>query len=104
MKRYAVDALTLLGALIKSRRTAANMTEKELATRAGVSTETLKQLEQADPLCPIGSYFAVAEELKIHLFEDDQTKLTWRLFSVQEKLALLPKVEKQMSEPFTDDF
>jgi transcriptional regulator with XRE-family HTH domain len=104
MKRYAVDALTLLSALIKSRRIEANMTEMELSTRAGISIETLEQIEHADPNCPIGSYFAVAENLKIHLFEDDQTKLTWRLFSVQEKLALLPKIEKQMSEPFTDDF
>jgi transcriptional regulator with XRE-family HTH domain len=104
MKRYAVEALTLLSALIKSRRIKRQMTEMELATRAGISAETLERIEQADPTCPIGAYFAVAETLKIHLFEDDQTKLTWRLFNIQEQLALLPKVKNQMRGPVKDDF
>lgn len=104
MKRYAVEALTLLSALIKSRRVEGQMTESELAVRAGISVEILERIEHADPTCPIGAYFAVAETLKIHLFEDDQTKLTWRLFNVQEQLALLPKVEKQIRGPVKDDF
>ncbi len=104
MNRYAIEALAIFGALIKTRRIARQMTEKELAYRADISTAILERIEQADPSCPIGAYFAVAETLKIHLFEDDQTKLSWRLFNVQEQLALLPKVENQMKEPFRDNF
>lgn len=104
MKKYAVDALTLLSALIKSRRIEGQMTVEELATRAGISTEALERIEQADPSCSIGAYFVVAEDLKIHLFEDDQTKLTWRLFDVQQKLALLPKIDIQNRRSVKDDF
>lgn len=104
MKRYAVEALTLLSNLIQSHRLEGQMTVNELAFRAGISTEMLERIEQADPSCPIGFYFAVAEELKIHLFEDEQTKLTWRLFNVQEKIALLPKVNLQMRTRVKDDF
>lgn len=80
------------------------MTEIELATRVGIPSEILERIERADPTCPIGSYFAVAEHLKIHLFEDDQTKLTWRLFNVQQQIALLPKVDIQTNGPVKDDF
>lgn len=104
MKKYAIEALSLLSVLIKSRRIRGQMTENQLALRADISTEILERIEQADPTCPIGAYFAVAEALKIHLFEEDQTKLTWRLFNVQEQLALLPKVENQMRGPVEDDF
>jgi transcriptional regulator with XRE-family HTH domain len=104
MKRYAVEALALLSNLIKSRRIEGQMTMNELAFRAGISTDILERIEQADSACPIGFYFAVAEELRIHLFEDGQTRLTWRLFNVQEKIALLPKVDIQMRTQVKNDF
>lgn len=104
MKRYAEESLALFSALIKSRRIGGQITESELASRTGISTEVLERIERADPTCAIGFYFAVAEDLKIHLFEDDQTKLAWRLFNVQQRIALLPKVDIQTKEQANDDF
>ena len=104
MDRYASDALKLFSDLIRIRRIKGNIAKEEFAVRVGITIEILEQIEQADPSCPIGCYFAAAEGLKIHLFEDEQTKLAWRLFDIQEKLALLPSVENQMGEPFEDKF
>ena len=101
---YAIEALVLLGKMVRCARTERRMTARELAERAGISRDMLHRIEKGDPRCEIGAVFEVATIVGITLFEPDTTALQGRSRSVDDKLALLPKAVRQAKMEVKDDF
>lgn len=102
--RYAREASTLVGGLIRTARIERKMTAQELADRAGISRGLLQRIEKGDLKCEIGAVFEVATIMGIKLFDADETRLTQHLRQTEDKLALLPKSVRKKSKPVQDDF
>jgi transcriptional regulator with XRE-family HTH domain len=101
---YSLDALQLLGQLVREGRLAKALTTTELATRAGVSRALLQRIEKGDPGCSIGAVFEAAAICGVPLFESDERLLAAKLARHSEKLALLPKSVRAANRPVNDDF
>lgn len=102
--RYSLDALSLLGNMIREGRISARLTAEALAVRAGVSRALLQRIEKGDPGCAIGAVFEVATIVGIPLFEADARSLAFRLSHSAEKQALLPKSVRLSGKAVKDDF
>lgn len=102
--RYSRDALTLLGALIRSARKERKLTALEVAERAGISRGLLRRIEQGDPKCGIGAVFEVASIVGVKLFDADESQLLTQIHRVEEKLRLLPKSVRKPTKAVDDDF
>lgn len=102
--RYSLNALELMGNLIREGRIAANLTAESLAQRAGISRSLLQRIEKGDPGCAIGSVFEVAAIVGLPLFEADTKTLATRLGFSNEKRALLPKSVRLSKKVVKDDF
>lgn len=102
--RYSLNALELMGNLIREGRIAANLTTESLAQRAGISRSLLQRIEKGDPGCAIGSVFEVAAIVGLPLFETDAKTLATRLGYSNEKRALLPKAVRLSRKAVKDDF
>ena len=101
---YNLDALALLGQLVREARLAKSLTTSDLATRAGISRALLQRIERGDPGCSIGAVFEVATICGVPLFEQDQRLLGTKLALHREKMALLPKSVRTHSKEVKDDF
>ena len=102
--RYSLDALKLLGGLIRSGRIEAKITTQELAERVVISRGLLSRIENGDPRVQIGAAFEAAALVGVQLFDRDISSLKKELYSTQEKLALLPKSIRQKKRKVDDDF
>lgn len=102
--RYSLDALELLGKLVREARLGKSMTTTDLASRAGISRALLQRIERGDPGCSIGAVFEVAALCGVPLFEQEQRRLTMHLAHQREKMALLPKSVRTSSKKVKDDF
>ena len=102
--RYSLNALELMGNMIREARIEANLTTELLAQRAGISRSLLQRIEKGDPGCAIGAVFEVATIIGIPLFEADDKNLAVRLGYSNEKQALLPKAVRQSAKAVKDDF
>ena len=102
--QYSLDALELLGQLVREARLAKAMTTTELASRAGVSRALLQRIEGGDPGCSIGVVFEVAAICGVPLFDQEQRQLTTYLALHREKMALLPKAVRTRVKGVKDDF
>jgi transcriptional regulator with XRE-family HTH domain len=102
--RYAKDAISLLGKLIREERIARGITTTDLASRAGISRDLLYRIEQGDPACSIGAMFEAAAIVGVVLFEEDRNRLTGRLAHSEEKLALMPKAVRGSRKAIKDAF
>jgi transcriptional regulator with XRE-family HTH domain len=102
--RYTLNALELLGNLIREGRIAANLTAEALAQRAGISRSLLQRIEKGDAGCTIGAVFEVAAILGIPLFDADSKVLDIHLRYSTEKQALIPKAVRQSGKAVKDDF
>lgn len=102
--RYSLQALTLLGNLIREGRISANMTAEALAQRVGISRSLLQRIEKGDPGCAIGVVFEVMAILGLPLFEADAKNLAVHLGYTQRLRALLPKSVRSRSQQIHDDF
>ncbi|MES2825130.1 MAG: helix-turn-helix transcriptional regulator [Pseudomonadota bacterium] len=102
--RYSLDALELMGNLIRESRVAANLTAEALAQRAGISRSLLHRIEKGDAGCTIGAVFEIAAILGIQLFDLDAKNLAMRLSYSTEKQALLPKAVRSSKKVVKDDF
>jgi len=102
--RYSLDALTLLGGLIRVARKERRLTAQELADRAGISRGLLQRIEKGDVKCEIGAVFEVATIVGVTLFEADETSLARHLRQAEDKLALLPKAVRKKTKVVDDDF
>jgi DNA-binding XRE family transcriptional regulator len=101
--RYSLNALELLGNLIREGRIAARLTIEALAERAGISRSLLQRIEKGDPGCSIGVVFEVATIVGIPLFDADARSLAARLVQSNDKQALLPKAV-HLPKGVKDDF
>lgn len=102
--RYTLQAVALLGSLIRESRIEANLTAEALAERAGISRALLRRIERGDPGCSIGVVFEVAAILGVPLFEADPRDIARRLRHSQDKQALLPQAVRPSAGEVKDDF
>ena len=91
ISQYSLDALALLGQLVREARIGRAMTTIDLAARAGISRALLQRIERGDAGCSIGVVFEVAAICGVQLFELDQRQLRTHLTLHGEKMSLLPK-------------
>jgi len=102
--RYSLEAISLLGSLIRAARKERQMTAQEVADRAGISRGLLQRIEKGDPKCEIGATFEVAAILGVKLFDAEATTLTKYIRQTEDKLALLPKTVRKKVKVADDDF
>ena len=102
--RYSLQALTLLGALLRAARIEKKMGLQTLAERAGISRDLLRRIEKGDPRCEIGVVFELAAILGVALFEPEPGALAARLRDVRDRLTLLPKAVHAPRDEVKDDF
>ena len=102
--QYSLDALALLGQLVREARNAKAMTTTDLASRAGISRALLQRIERGDPGCSIGVVFEVATICGVCLFEHEKRQLSSYLSLNAEKMALLPKAVRRSFIRVKDDF
>ncbi len=101
---YSLQALTLLGALLRAGRIQKKMGTRALAERAGISRDLLYRIEKGDPRCEIGVVFELAAILGIPLFEPDLSALQSHHRAMRDRLALLPKAVHVSHSEVKDDF
>ncbi len=101
---YSLDALQLLGQLVREGRLVKALTTTDLAARAGVSRASLQRIERGDLGCSIGAVFEVAAICGVRLFESDERLLALQLARQSEKLVLLPKSVRVGKRAVNDDF
>jgi len=102
--QYSLNALELLGLLVREARISKAMTTTDLAARAGISRALLQRIESGDPGCSIGAVFEVAAICGVPLFEQDQRSLATQLTRYREKMILLPKAVRPRIQEVNDDF
>ena len=102
--RHSLDAVALLGHMIRLERIDRQMTLAELAARADISRGLLQRIESGDPGCSIGAAFEVAVIVGVRLFEADQSRLATTIASHQKTLALLPQKVRSSRKNVKDDF
>ncbi len=102
--QYNLDALELLGQLVREGRLSKSWTTTDLAARAGISRALLQRIERGEPGCSIGAVFEVAALCGVPLFDQDQRQLTTHLAVHREKMALLPKAVRAKVQRVKDDF
>ena len=94
----------MLGQLIRTHRIERRLSVEELATRAGVSRDMMRRIEQGDPRCGIGLVFEAAAIAGVPLFDSDADRLASRLAEQEAKLHLLPKAVHKPRTEVKDDF
>lgn len=104
ISQYSLDALALMGQLLREARLKKRMTMIDLADRAGISRSLLQRIEQGDPSCSIGVVFELACICGVPLFDIEQRQLATQLTMHQEKLRLLPKSIRTKALVVKDDF
>ena len=102
--RFAKEAISLLGNLVREGRIARHITTTDLAKRAGISRALLHRIEHGDPACSIGTFFEVAAITGVPLFDEDRSKVTATLALSEQKLALFPKSVRVSRTTVKDDF
>jgi transcriptional regulator with XRE-family HTH domain len=102
--RISLQALTLLGALLRAARIQKKMSLQALAERAGISRDLLRRIEKGDPRCEIGVVFELAAILDLPLFEAEPGTLNQRIRDVKDRLTLLPKAVHAPRAEVKDDF
>lgn len=101
--RYAREALTLFGRLVRAGRIDRGLTAEELAERAGVSRGLLHRLESGHPGVSLGVAFEIAAIVGIPLFETDRG-LAESVEHAGLRLRLLPKAVRAPAREVKDDF
>lgn len=102
--RYSMEALGLLGQMIRAGRIDRNITEEELANRMGISRSLLQRIEKGNPSCAIGAVFEAAAITGVPLFETDRERLGPHRAVIGEMLRLLPKTARRPKRAIRDDF
>lgn len=102
--RYASEALTYFGRLIREARIERGETVAQLAERAGISRGLMQRIERGDPGCSIGAVFEVAALVGIRLFDLDRERLTANNEILSHTLTLLPQSARPTKTEVKDDF
>ncbi|NCC05633.1 MAG: XRE family transcriptional regulator [Proteobacteria bacterium] len=88
---YATDAALLLGKQIEMARFRRGMSRDDLAERAGISTDTLREIEKGGMTVAVGLVFEVAALVGVCLFEPDKRVLALQIELARCKLCLISK-------------
>jgi len=102
--RQNLEALELLGQMIRVGRIDRKMSAQEMANRAGISRPLLRRIESADPGCAIGSVFEVAAIAGVTLFGGESARIQTERSALMEKLSLLPQRVRKARRIILDDF
>jgi transcriptional regulator with XRE-family HTH domain len=102
--RQNLEALELLGQMIRAGRIDRKMSAQEMANRAGISRPLLRRIESADPSCAIGSVFEVASIAGVPLFGGEPERIEIQRSALTEKLSLLPQRARKLRRVVKDDF
>lgn len=104
ISRYADEAISYLGHLIREARIARKEPAAQLAERAGISRGLLQRIERGDRGCAIGAVFEVAALVDIRLFDLDRDRLAASNETLARTLTLLPRVSRSAKTEVKDDF
>jgi transcriptional regulator with XRE-family HTH domain len=99
-----MEALALLGQMIRAGRIDRKITENELASRMGISRSLLQRIEKGNPSCAIGAVFEAAAITGVPLFETEKERLGAHRAVTGEMLRLLPKTARRPKRAIKDDF
>ena len=102
--RQNLEALELLGQMIRVGRIDRKMTAQEMANRAGISRPLLRRIEGADPSCAVGSVFEVAVIAGVPLLGGEPDRLQAQRSALTERLSLLPQRTRKSRMVIRDDF
>lgn len=102
--RLTEEAVLLLGSQIKLARKSRRMSERELASRAGIARSTLQKIEQGNPTINIGLVFEAATLAGVPLFVADAPTLAPKIDRLTETLTLMPKRIHRKRGEVKDDF
>ncbi|KIH85169.1 helix-turn-helix transcriptional regulator [Pseudomonas batumici] len=99
----SLDALQVMGNVIRLERKERGLTIQALADKVGVSRGTVQRIEHGDPRCEIGVVFELATILGIALFSDT-TPLRHLSTYLDAKIAVLPKSIRTPRKKVSNDF
>ncbi len=102
--RYAREAMSLLGRMIRIARLERKLTTTEVAARAGISRSLLQRIEQGDPGTSLGAVFETAAIVGVPLFEAEPDRLATHSRHADTKLALLPQAARARAKVVKDAF
>jgi transcriptional regulator with XRE-family HTH domain len=111
--RYSLEAIALLGQMIRAGRIERKITAQEMATRMGISRALLQRIEKGDPGCGIGAVLEAAAIAGVPLFETDRgqgtidtdpERISAHRAALGEMLTLLPKTARKPRRAIKDDF
>ena len=108
--RYSLEAISLLGQMIRAGRIERKITGEEMAGRMGASRALIQRIEKGDPGCSIGAVFEAAAITGVPLFEadpifeTDKNRLAAHRAAAGERLRLLPKAARTSRREVKDDF
>jgi transcriptional regulator with XRE-family HTH domain len=98
------QAAGLLGTEIRQARVERRWTMRELAERAGISTNTLQRIENGDPSVGLGVAFDVATLVGVPLFYEEPARLAAEASRSRERALLLPRRVRRRQQEVRDDF
>ena len=101
---HTIEAVSLMGKLIRLKRIDKKMTAQDLSDRVGISRGLLQRIEKGDPKCEIGVTFEIASLLGISLFDTSGNSLSEHIDRIEDKLMVLPKAVHQPRKGVDDDF
>jgi transcriptional regulator with XRE-family HTH domain len=97
------DAAQLLGAEVRDARLRRRWRVRELAERAGISTDTLHKVETGDPSVALGTAFDVAVLLGVPLFYE-RSRLAEDAARLRGRPVLLPRTVRARAGELSNDF
>ena len=104
---YSSQAVLLLASHIRANRITKKITEKSLTDRMGIAKQTYQKIEKGNLKVEIGLYFEAAAILGVKLFNieiDDSIQMKHEQRLVEDRLSLLPKRVRDISNEVKDDF
>jgi transcriptional regulator with XRE-family HTH domain len=102
--RAVRQAAALLGAEIRQARVERRWTVRDLAERAGISTNTLLRVEKGDPTVGLGVAFDAATLVGVPLFYEEPGRLATEAARSRERAQLLPRRVRRGRREVKDDF
>jgi transcriptional regulator with XRE-family HTH domain len=97
------QAAEILGGEIRQARIARRWTVRELAERAGISTDTLQKAERGNPTVALGTAFDLATLVGVPLFYADGSRLAEEAARLRRP-TLLPQAVRQRHQELNNEF
>ncbi|UZN03493.1 helix-turn-helix domain-containing protein [Cellulomonas sp. S1-8] len=90
--------------MIANARRERRWTARDLAARAGISVQTLRNVERGEPTVAIGVVFEIAALLGIPLFSDDRGAVSELRVGESRRALLLPQRVRASKGVVDDNF